>query len=294
MYSIEDFHGQRLMLFTADQRDGFVARGRSEQSFGPLPGWVRKLVEDERPGYLPDGELFAFLNFLEAVDTDNDGEADIWASRFAPPSRRIAKPGFLEIFTNSMGMLTGEEVREQFELYGYGRVASGPIVSRFRDKYEQDLALYDEDLDNQEIRARIGEEAFERFLLVHDGMSQVLGAEPVYFSFEADYATDGPSVDIEGIRHVQNIEVSKGTSIGIAFPGRHALVRDSFITNPVNVMDTPGRDRWYRTTGARVFDATLMSPVLTLSRVQLKQGQQGRAITMDFSPILRQDMLTWR
>lgn len=292
MYPITDLRGQSIMLFSQAQRDAYITNhGKSPASFSTLPDWVRAVVADKTS--LPDEKLYAFLTMMQAADTDNDGEADIWRSRFAPPSQRLPKPGFLEIFTNSMGELTGEEIREQFELYGYPRPASGPIKAKYNDKLATDAALYGEDLDNQEIRERIGAEAYERFLRVDEGISKVIHARPVYFSFEADYASDGPSVNIDGIRIVQNLEVTKGMSIGIALPGKYCNVRDTFVEGPGKDALKPGRDRWYRTTGSRVFDAMLMSPILMLSRVQLKQGQQGIDMTFDQSPILRPEMFVW-
>lgn len=297
MPTIRDVRGQDLTLYSQDQVDFFVNMwGKSPKSFVAVPQWLRELAE------MPDmpNPAYAFASMLEATDKDNDGEPDLWKSRFTPPTRRVYKPGFIEIFTASKGRLTGEEVRDSFKEHGYGNVASGQVVSAYNNLLEQDHALYGDSLDHQEIREWIGAEAFARFELVHKGMALVAGADPVYFSYEADYHTDGPSVDIEGIKHVLNLEAHKGQSIGIAFPGSNCLVNDSFldvwpVAAPLSPrkIDQPGRERWYRTTGMHVFDATMYSPILTLSRIQLLQGQQGRPITMDFSPILRAEMLRW-
>lgn len=289
--SVPSLKGQSIMLFTKEQRDFYINNwGRSPGIFALAPNWVLAL-------HGLQGEFYAIPGFGLQGDADKDGEADFWKTYFAPPAAKAPKPGFLQIFTNSKGELTGEEVRQAAKDYGYGNVASGPAVSAYNNQIKQDEALYTEDLDMVELRNRLTPEAFERLQVVHNGVASFLGAAPIYFEFEIPTHEDGKSVEFEGIRYVLEKTTRRDKRICVAFPGRHALVRDVFdipgVTPTGPKYLQPGRDRWYRNLSHGAFATYLHSPVFALTEMQIAQSQEGRPLTTPLSPILRPDMLVW-
>lgn len=283
MQFISTTRGRSLTVFTAQEVRDHVAIGRSPLSFQESPARVMSLKGWSEP-------LYAHSN------SPMDG--DIWANHFPESAASGRKPGFDDIYTLGLGELTGAEVREQERLAGIA-IDDSTAVRAYNAELELNHSLFGAQLGHGDLVAQLEPEDFERLEVVEAGVESILEAKPVYFSVKTDKVLDEEIIlTPEGFRIGTIKEVDKVPTIGVAFPGPHALVRDVFdLTqflgggpNPaaagVPDVKLPGRDRWHRFVGVNVFWLFLCSPIILLSSTQVRQRLEGRPVTMPHSPIV--------
>lgn len=268
------------MVYSRQERDYWTSPplSRSVASFLESPAWVMELTGWSEPRY-----YFAA----------NPMAKTFWESNYSAPDQEAVKPMFYEIFTNSKGPLTSGEVEKEIERLDL-RIDQSHAARTYNEKLDKDHQLYGEDLDFEEIRGRIASASFDRLVQVHEWVSLMLEAEPLYFSFKtvepsaAPFKTNAPHVET-GLGEL---------SIAIAFPGSHALARDAFSPGTgrnelagIPEIKRPGRDRWARAIGTDAFDNYLYSPAHVLTSIQIEQLEEGRAVTMPRSLIIPAELL---
>lgn len=280
MQSFKTRNGQFVMLFNADDRQFYMNNyGKSANSFLPSPQWVMDLMDWP-------SQLFYYSR--------NPMDQTFWADNFAPPEKVVSKPYFLEIFTNSMGRLTDAEVRESAATMGFGNVDTHFATSTYNEKLDLDEKLYTEDLSLDELKERLDARDFNRLLDVHKLVADQIEAEPVYYDFQSVQAVNREVILIEGIEHTLSTDASRTSSVCITFPGRHALVRDVFQIQRLEIPSTtpdfgkPGRDRWFRMEGLAALPTYLYATALVFAGIQKAQLLEGRPVTMPLSPRLPQ------
>lgn len=242
--------------------------------------------------------------------TRNDpfnGGLKVWENEYGAAAGQGAPvpPGFYEIFTASRGLLTHEEVRRAEELAKLP-IDDSSAVRAYNNKLRKDQSLFVRELSWADLEDWLEAEDFARLRKVHAWVALMIGAEPVYFEWKTDTPTGELGVSIiEGVRYVDKVETAKLATIAAAFPGPNCLVRDTFdLTqylgggpNPDaagrRAMQLPGRDRWARLDGAGTFTTYLVNPTEVLSRIQMRQIEDGRGVTMERSPIVPPEMWGW-
>lgn len=280
---VTNVRGQRVTLFTQEERDLFIsAWGKSASAFTESPDWAVPALGGVK--------LFHYVV--------NPMEGDWWSNNFSTPETLVPKPGFYEIFTGGLGPLTSAEVQAEIERTGV-RINAVHACSVYNNKLDKDHELYTEDLDMGELKALLAPADFERLQVVDAWLTSLLESAPVYFGFSVDKVTAETVTLIEGVPHVEITNTAKVPSIGVAFVGRHSMIRDVFSPGigvwdgpGVKSVDQPGRDRPYRITGVGAFTAFLWSPVLVITRMQIEQLLQGRAVTIESSPLIPPGLLS--
>lgn len=291
---IEDVQGRPITAYTQAERDFYVGSfGKPAANFLEAPSWVTDLLGTPAP-------IYKYLSQLPPPPQPGKTVAEVWwADRFTAPSGRTRKPMFDEIFTHSRGPLTTAEINAEIERTGI-RINQSYALRAYNDDLETKHDLYLEDYSYEELAKIVSPEAMARIEMVDYWVERVTEARPVYFGFRAVKGVDEGVLEIDGVDHVTNVVGQRVDTIGVAFPGPHCLVRDVFLRGigvnqdpGFHAPNVPGRDRWARILGAGGFAAWLLSPVLALTRVQMKQIQQGRRVTMPLSNQLPPEMLRW-
>ena len=263
--------------FLAYTREEVIAAGGRDDD----PRWERSPTWAEEQFDLPE-PLYIFL----ATPVTPRWEA--WRE----DTVSMVPVGFYEIWTNNLGELTGEEYRREVADAGL-RGNSSMGVRIYRDRLAQDMALFGGLLSTDDVLNHVNAEMRNDWRRAHTWASEVLQAEPLYFLFKA-YEVESfflPPVRFEAPPEVV-VRVSRENFYPcVAFPGRHALIRHKFSPGigrswPDNIPPymLPGRDIPSRLIGTDALGHFMLNPAYVLERIQLKQLQQGRPVTMPRSP----------
>lgn len=284
--------GAALTAYSQAEYDDMIASGKNPLSFEAAPQAVLDSIGMKE-------SLYAFRTPFAAAG------GGVWANHWGQPGGNwLVKPGFYEIFTGGMGPLTGMEVREVEKRLGIA-IDDSTAVRTYNTKLDKDHSLYSEDLSQEELSTILEPAALDRLEAVHDWVSAMLEAEPIYFGFQTDKVLAEAIWMVEGIPHATILDVGKVPTIGVAFPGPHSQVRDVFnLTqflgggpNPkamgLKAVALPGRDRPYRITGVNAFDVYLWNPALVLAQMQVEQILQGIPVTMERAPYVPRELWSW-
>ncbi|MEK9754913.1 MAG: hypothetical protein VW338_17100, partial [Rhodospirillaceae bacterium] len=184
-----NIHGRKVTLFSETERDFYVNNwGKSPKSFDESPQWVMDLLGLTLPV------------FVYHTSITQDGV--FWENNFGVPKVVGWKPGFLDIYTNGMGELTGDEVRALERSFGPSFVDDHVAVNQYNNLLRQTHEQYHEDLSLDELKALLSVKDYARLIQVHQWVTSVIGAEPIYFSIDTPMVISEDVVNIEGIDFV--------------------------------------------------------------------------------------------